>query len=47
MKIKINGQRYSSTFMALLFLVAAVLACSSGDETEKGTRHTGEDTSGG
>jgi hypothetical protein len=38
MKIKINGQRYSSTFMALLFLVAAVLACSSGDETEKANK---------
>ena len=38
MKIKINGQRHSGTFMALLLLVAAVLACSSGDETEKANK---------
>src|SRR5258708_37435284 len=38
MKIKINGQRHSSTFMALLLLVVAVLACSSGDETEKANK---------
>ncbi len=38
MKLKINGQRHSTMFMALLILVAAVLACSSGDETEKANK---------
>ena len=38
MKVKINSARHSSTFMALLLLVAAVLACSSGDETEKANK---------
>jgi hypothetical protein len=38
MKIKVNGQRNSSVFMALLLLVTAVLACSSGDETEKANK---------
>ena len=38
MKIKTNIQRHSSTFMALLLLAAAVLACSSGNETEKANK---------
>jgi len=38
MKIKINSQRHSTMFMALLVLIAAVLACSSGDETEKANK---------
>ena len=38
MKIKMNSQRHSSTFMALLLLVAAVLACSGGNETEKANK---------
>src|SRR5258708_33064557 len=38
MNIKLNIQRHSSTFMALLLLVAAVLACSSGNETEKANK---------
>jgi hypothetical protein len=38
MKIEINSQRHSTMFMALLLLVAAVLACSSGDETEKANK---------
>jgi len=38
MKIKIDSQRHLSTFMALLVLVAAVLACSTGDETEKANK---------
>jgi hypothetical protein len=38
MKIKMIGQGYSSTFMALLILVAAVLACSSGNETEQANK---------
>jgi len=38
MKIKINDQRHSTMLMALLLLVAAVLACSSGDETEKANK---------
>ena len=42
MKVKINNARHSSTFMALLLLVAAVLACSSGDETEKANKLTNE-----
>jgi len=37
MKIKMNNPR-SSTFMALLLLVAAVLACSGGNETEKANK---------
>ena len=35
---KIFSQRHSGTFMALLMLVAAVLACSSGLETEKANK---------
>jgi len=38
MKIKIDSQRHLSTFMALLVLVVAVLACSTGDETEKANK---------
>src|SRR6266851_4224843 len=38
MKIKINGKRHSSMFLALFLLVAAVLACSSGGETEKANK---------
>ena len=38
MKIKIASQRHSSTFMALLLLVAAVVACSTGMETEKANK---------
>jgi len=38
MKIRMNNQRHSSTFMALLLLVAAVLACSGGNETEKANK---------
>jgi len=38
MKTKMNSQRHSSMFMALFLLVAAVLACSSGDETEKANK---------
>jgi len=33
-----NGRSYASTFMALFLLVAAVLACSSGNETEKANK---------
>ena len=35
---KTISQSYASTFMALLVLVAAVLACSSGNETEKANK---------
>jgi hypothetical protein len=38
MNIKMISRRHSSTFMALLLLVAAVLACSSGNETEKANK---------
>lgn len=38
MKMKMNSQRHSSTFMALLLLVVAVLACSTGNETEKANK---------
>jgi hypothetical protein len=38
MKTKMNSQRHSSMIMALFLLVAAVLACSSGDETEKANK---------
>src|SRR6266478_7257209 len=38
MRTRMNGQRHSTMFMALLILVAAVLACSSGDETEKANK---------
>lgn len=38
MNMKMNNQRYSSAVMALLFLVAAVLACSSANETEKANK---------
>lgn len=36
--MKMNNQRYSTAVMALLLLVAAVLACSTGDETEKANK---------
>lgn len=37
--MKMNNQRHSNAVMALLFLVAAILACSSsGDETEKANK---------
>ncbi len=36
--MKMNNQRYSNGAMALLFLVAAVLACSSSDETAKANK---------
>lgn len=36
--MKMNNQRYSSAVMALLLLVAAVLACSSANETEKANK---------
>ena len=38
MKISMNGRSYASTFMALFVLVAAVLACSSANETEKANK---------
>ena len=38
MNTKMNRQSHSSMFMALLLLVAAVLACSSGNETEKANK---------
>jgi hypothetical protein len=38
MNTKMNSQRHSSTFMALFVLVAAVLACSSGMETDKANK---------
>ena len=38
MNMKMNNQRHSSAVMALLLLVAAVLACSTGDETEKANK---------
>ena len=38
MKMKMNNQRYRTAVMALLILVVAVLACSSGDETEKANK---------
>jgi hypothetical protein len=38
MKMSMNGRSYASTFMALFLLVAAVLACSSGNETEKANK---------
>ena len=38
MKISMNGRSYASTFTALFLLVAAVLACSSGNETEKANK---------
>ena len=38
MKIKLNSPRHSDTIMALFLLVAAVLACSSGNETEKANK---------
>lgn len=36
--MKMNNQRHSNAVMALLLLVAAILACSSGDETEKANK---------
>jgi hypothetical protein len=36
--MKMNNQRYWTAVMALLLLVAAVLACSAGDETEKANK---------
>jgi len=38
MKIKIDGQRHSGMSWRRSCLVAAVLACSSGDETEKANK---------
>ena len=38
MNTKMNRTSYSSTFMALLMLVAAVLACSSAMETDKANK---------
>jgi len=39
MNMKINNERYSTAVMALLLLlVAAVLACSSGDEADKANK---------
>ena len=45
MKIKMNKQRHSTAVMALLILVVAVLACSSGDETEKANKLVDEGNS--
>src|SRR6266852_4301559 len=36
--MKINNQRHANAVMALLMLVAAVLACSSANETEKANK---------
>jgi hypothetical protein len=38
MNMKLNNQRHSSAVMALLLLVVAVLACSTGDEREKANK---------
>src|SRR6266481_9422578 len=38
MKLKINGQRHSTMFLALFLLVAAVLPRSRSDETEKANK---------
>ncbi len=38
MNIRMNKQGHSTAVMALVLLVAAVLACSSGDETEKANK---------
>jgi len=38
MNMKMNNQSYSSAVMALLLLVAAVLACSTSDETTKANK---------
>jgi hypothetical protein len=38
MSIKMVSRRHSSTLMALMLLVAAVLACSSGKETDKANK---------
>jgi hypothetical protein len=38
MKITMNSTRHSGAIMALLLLVVAVLACSSGNETEKANK---------
>src|ERR1700682_5745291 len=38
MKMKMNNPGHSNAVMALLFLVAAVLACSSGDDTAKANK---------
>ena len=45
MNMKMNNQRYSTALMALLLLVAAVLACSTGDETEKANKLVDEGNS--
>ena len=45
MNMKMNNQRHSSAVMALLLLVAAVLACSTGDETEKANKLVDEGNS--
>jgi hypothetical protein len=36
--MKVNSQRHSTAVMALFLMVAAVLACSMGDETEKANK---------
>ena len=36
--MKMTSSRYSTPVLALLVLIAAVLACSSGDETEKANK---------
>jgi len=36
--MKMNHQRYSTAIMALLLLIVTVLACSTGDETEKANK---------
>ncbi|MCU1264212.1 MAG: hypothetical protein JWM21_530 [Acidobacteria bacterium] len=38
MKVKMNRQQHSSAVIALLLLIAAVLACSAGDETTKANK---------
>jgi DMSO/TMAO reductase YedYZ molybdopterin-dependent catalytic subunit len=38
MNIKLNSQRHATAVMALFLVVAAVLACSLGDETEKANK---------
>jgi hypothetical protein len=42
MNMKTNNQRHSNAIMALLLLVAAVLACSTSDETDKANKLVGE-----
>ena len=38
MKMKMDNQRHSNAVMALLLVLGAVLACSSGDETAKANK---------